>query len=113
MPAIRYLPDWAQPTDRRPDASRHIACLPNRQRLRQRWSRSRDVMQDAGEDSAARTAADDARILRDCPCGANPLRNEDVSRQVPSQCARFSVPYLAAITAQQSCSNNDDKRLIG
>jgi hypothetical protein len=33
--------------------------------------------------------------------------------QVPSHAPRFSVPHHAAITAQQSCSNNDDKTLIG
>src|SRR5882724_6659927 len=108
MPAIRYLLDSTRPTGRRPDTSRHIACLPNKQRLRQRWSRSRDVPQDAGEDSAARTEADDERILRDCPCGSKPIggKRESLTGQVP--CERmllvfFSSPH-AAITAQQSCS---------
>ena len=33
--------------------------------------------------------------------------------QFRREARRFSVPHHAAIAAQQSCSNNDDKRLIG
>src|SRR5947207_5562584 len=115
MPAIQYLRGRARPTDRRPNISRHIVCLPNKQRLRQRWSRSRDVMQDAGEDSAARTEADDERILRDCPCGSKPIggKRESLAGQVPCErILRFFCSPHAAIAAQQSCSINGNKSLV-
>src|SRR5436309_14796948 len=105
MPAIQYPRGWAPPTGHRPNISRHIACLPNKQRLRQRWSRSPDVMQDAGEDSAARTEAEDERILRDCPCGSKPIGEKRESRasSVRANPPFFCSPY-AATAAQQSCS---------
>src|SRR5450756_1722170 len=75
--AIRRLRVRFRPRGRRPGISRHIGCLPNRQPPPRRRSQSPHVRQDAVEGSAARTEADDVRILKDCPYRADLLGKED------------------------------------
>jgi hypothetical protein len=53
-------------------------------------------MQNACEDSAARTEADDVRILKDCPCGSKPVEEkQDLSRASPPEYpALFQFPVM-------------------
>src|SRR6202035_3259505 len=76
MPAIHRRHGPVLRTDNRPDTSRHIGCLPNRQPPQPPLRGSRHALQDADADNAARMEAADSNILKDCPCSCKPVGGE-------------------------------------